>query len=447
MTKNENTKPIRCAIYTRKSTEEGLDMEFNSLDAQRESGENYIASQKERGWICMEQHYDDGGFSGGNVERPALKQLLADIKAGKIDVVVVYKIDRLSRSICDFAELCKFFDQNNTSFISVTQDINTATSAGRMMLNILVTFAQYEREIIGERIRDKVAASKKKGKYCGGMPPMGYIVDRDTKKLKIDEAGAKIIRRIFELYTELGSAADVADQLNAEGSKTAEWTSRKGIIHAGHSFSSSIIYLYLKNPIYTGMIRHKDKTFPGEHEAIITQKQWAQVQSILKENTVSDGRMLRRMNPLRGLVFCGYCNRQMTENFTAKKKAQYRYYVCKENGRHNKRCMLKTVPIPELEKLVIDEIAKLFVAPTLIAGIQKRAAQLAINGRRLEPAQIVTALQNLQETWSNMFPMEQYRIIHMLVSKITVFLDQVKIEYHADGLEQIFREAGAYINE
>ena len=178
----KNTNIVRCAIYTRKSTEEGLDMEFNSLDAQRESGENYIASQKEKRWFCLPTHYDDGGYSGGNVERPALKQLLADIKAGKIDIVVVYKIDRLSRSICDFAELCKFFDEYNVSFVSVTQDINTHTSAGRMMLNILVTFAQYEREIIGERIRDKVAASKRKGKYCGGTPPMGYIVDRETTR-------------------------------------------------------------------------------------------------------------------------------------------------------------------------------------------------------------------------------------------------------------------------
>lgn len=214
----------RCAIYTRKSVEEGLDMEFNSLDAQREAGEAYIASQKANGWKCIATHYDDGGYSGGNTKRPALKQLMADCQAGFIDIVVVYKIDRLSRSLCDFSELIKFFDKWNVSFCSVTQDINTSTSSGRMMLNILATFAQYEREIIAERIRDKFAASKKKGIWMGGCVPLGYKVD--NRKLVVVPEEADMVRKIYDLYLQTQSAKQVARTLNAEGLKTKvgkEW--------------------------------------------------------------------------------------------------------------------------------------------------------------------------------------------------------------------------------
>ena len=446
----KNTNIVRCAIYTRKSTEEGLDMEFNSLDAQRESGKNYIASQKEKRWFCLPTHYDDGGYSGGNVERPALKQLLADIKAGKIDIVVVYKIDRLSRSICDFVELCKFFDEYNVSFVSVTQDINTHTSAGRMMLNILVTFAQYEREIIGERIRDKVAASKRKGKYCGGTPPMGYIVDRENnaKKLVVEPAEAAKVKQIFELYTKTGSASEVAAQLNEAGLTTAQWTSRNGRVHPGKKFDTQKIYQILKNPIYVGIIRHGEHDYPGEHKAIISQDLWEEAQLLLQTNTVSSNRLAKHITPLQGLVYCGYCGKRMTENYTSKRKvAHYRYYICKVNSRHNQYCALRTVPIPELEKLVVREISKLFMSPTLVAGIQAKSQELTIDGKELSPEQIISALQNLQETWSNMFPVEQYQVIHMLISKITVFRDQVKIEYKIEGLEQIFKEAGAFVND
>ena len=211
----------RCAIYTRKSVDEGLEQEFNSLDAQREAGEAYITSQKANGWVCLPERFDDGGFSGGNTSRPALKRLMAECRAGNIDVVLVYKIDRLSRSICDFAELTKFFDQYNVSFCSVTQDINTSTSSGRMMLNILMTFAQYEREIIGERIRDKFAASKRKGMWMGGMVPLGYCVQ--NRKLVVVDEEAETVRRIYRRYLDLQSPKQIAIELNAQGCKTKRY--------------------------------------------------------------------------------------------------------------------------------------------------------------------------------------------------------------------------------
>ena len=235
----------RCAIYTRKSVEEGLDQEFNSLDAQREAGEAYIASQKANGWVCLPTRYDDGGYSGGNMKRPALQQLLADCEAGLVDIIVVYKIDRLSRSICDFADLSKKFDEWGTQFVAVTQEINTATSAGRMMLNILITFAQYEREVITERVRDKMAASRKKGKWVGGSVPMGYRVE--NKKLVVEPEEARVIQRIFQRFIEVQSPKLIARELNRDGIKTKQ----------GKIWDASHIYRILENHTYIGEVKYK----------------------------------------------------------------------------------------------------------------------------------------------------------------------------------------------
>ena len=246
----------RCAIYTRKSVEEGLDQEFNSLDAQREAGEAYIASQKANGWVCLPTRYDDGGYSGGNMKRPALQQLLADCEAGLVDIIVVYKIDRLSRSICDFADLSKKFDEWGTQFVAVTQEINTATSAGRMMLNILITFAQYEREVITERVRDKMAASRKKGKWDGGRVPMGYRVE--NKKLTIVEEEARIIQRIFQRFIEVQSPALIAQELNKDGIRTKQ----------GRIWDRQHIYRILSNHTYVGKVNYKNSICDGEQEAL-----------------------------------------------------------------------------------------------------------------------------------------------------------------------------------
>jgi site-specific DNA recombinase len=260
-------RKLRCAVYTRKSSEEGLEQEFNSLDAQREACEAYIASQKSEGWLLVPDRYDDGGVSGATLERPALKRLLADIEARRVDVVVVYKIDRLSRALMDFAKLVEVFDRNSVTFVSVTQSFNTTTSMGRLTLNILLSFAQFEREVIGERIRDKFAASRKKGMWMGGFVPLGY--DVKDRKLVVSEAGAKTVRTIFERFTKIGSATTLVRALRAEGV-----TGRYGkLVDKGY------IYKLLNNRTYIGQAVHKGTVYPGEHEAIISQAQSADIRT------------------------------------------------------------------------------------------------------------------------------------------------------------------------
>ncbi len=258
---------IRCAIYTRKSTEDGLDQEFNSLDAQREAAEAYIASQKHEGWVCLPTLYDDGGFSGGNVERPGLQRMLADIRDGKIDCVVVYKVDRLSRSLMDFARVMETFEKHNVWFVSVTQQFNTTHSMGRLTLNILLSFAQFEREIIGERIRDKLAAQRRKGKWAGGIPVLGYDLDRSnpSPKLVVNVKEASQVRKIFEWYLELGSLLPVVQRLAEKGMSNKRWTTKRDVPRGGKPFDKNALYSLLTNPIYTGLVVHNGERFAGEH--------------------------------------------------------------------------------------------------------------------------------------------------------------------------------------
>src|SRR5262245_30516724 len=265
-------RKLRCAVYTRKSTEEGLDMEFNSLDAQREACDSYVASQKAEGWVLMGDRYDDGGFSGGTLERPALQRLIADIEAGRIDVVVVYKIDRLSRSLMDFAKLVEVFDRNNVTFVSVTQSFNTTTSMGRLTLNVLLSFAQFEREVIGERIRDKFSASRKKGMWMGGWAPLGY--DIKDRKLVISEAESATVRALFQRFIRCGSMTKLVVALRSEGMTT------KG----GKPVDKGYIYRILNNRVYIGDAIHKGIAYPGEHQRIIDQTLWDRVHDILCES-------------------------------------------------------------------------------------------------------------------------------------------------------------------
>src|SRR6202047_1644990 len=257
----------RCALYTRKSSEEGLEQEFNSLAAQREACEAYIRSQQHEGWLLARNRYDDGGFSGGNLERPAAQRLLTDIRAGRIDIVVVYKVDRLTRSLADFARLVELFDAQGVSFVSVTQQFNTTSSMGRLTLNVLLSFAQFEREVTGERIRDKIAASKKKGMWMGGNVPLGY--DADERTLIINSAEAETARRIFALYHELACVRRVKDEADRPGLKTKRNTTANGSERGGKPFSRGHIYGLLSNPIYTGRIAHKGQLYPGQHPALI----------------------------------------------------------------------------------------------------------------------------------------------------------------------------------
>src|ERR1700745_3697877 len=276
-------KRKRCAVYTRKSSEEGLEQEFNSLAAQREAREAYIRSQQHEGWVLAKTRYDDGGFSGGNLERPALRQLLTDIRAGRIDIVVVYKVDRLTRSLADFARLVEIFDAQSTSFVSVTQQFNTTSSMGRLTLNVLLSFAQFEREVTGERIRDKIAASKKKGMWMGGNVPLGY--DASERTLVINPAEAETVRCIFALYRELGCVRRVKEEVDRLGLRTKLSTTAKGTERGGKPFSRGHLYTLLSNPIYTGHIAHKGELHPGQQPALIDDETWVAVREQLAGDT------------------------------------------------------------------------------------------------------------------------------------------------------------------
>ena len=376
--KNTTTpaKPAtRCAIYTRKSSEEGLDQEFNSLDAQREAAEAFIASQKAEGWTALPDRYDDGGYSGGSMERPALDRLIRDIDVGKIDCVVVYKVDRLSRSLMDFARIMETFERQGVSFVSVTQQFNTSHSMGRLTLNILLSFAQFEREIIGERIRDKLAAQARKGKWTGGAPVLGYDVDRSgpSPKLVVNAKEATRVREIFRMYLAEASLLPVVKELAQRGWANKLRTTKKGKQLGGRPFDKATLYVLLTNPIYTGKLRYKDELHDGEHEAIIEQDLYDKVQAKLKDNGRARGAEFRNKYGalLRGLLRCKACDSAMAHTFNGKSsKHRHRYYRCVnaiKNGRD--ACSCGTLPAMEIERVVADEVRALGRDEALLAQV------------------------------------------------------------------------------
>src|SRR5437762_1923991 len=316
----------RCAIYTRKSSEEGLEQEFNSLQAQSEACEAYIRSQRHEGWALARTRYDDGGFSGGNIERPALQRLLADIQGGRIDIIVVYKVDRLTRSLADFARLVEVFDAQGVSFVSVTQQFNTTSSMGRLTLNVLLSFAQFEREVTGERIRDKIAASKKKGMWMGGNVPLGY--DASERTLVINPAEAETVRRIFALYRELGCVRRVKEAADHLGLRTKRSATANGTGRGGKPFSRGHLYTLRSNPIYTGQIAHKGELHPGQHSALIDDETWTAVRNQLAANTSHHRRRAKAAEPslLTGLLVDARGER-LTPSHAVKKGRRYRYYI------------------------------------------------------------------------------------------------------------------------
>jgi site-specific DNA recombinase len=358
---------VRCAIYTRKSSEEGLEQEFNSLQAQREACEAFITSQRHEGWVCLRAGYDDGGFSGATLGRPALQRLLADITAGRVDTVVVYKIDRLTRSLADFAKIVEILDARSASFVSVTQQFNTTTSMGRLTLNVLLSFAQFEREVIGERIRDKIAASKKKGMWMGGVPPLGYRVQ--DRKLVIVHSEAEIVRSIFRRYAELGSVRLLKAELEAQGRKSKSWTSGAGRLIGGKPFSRGALYLMLRNRIYRGEIVHKGQSHPGEHPPIIDHPLWDAVQMRLAGNTAERNSGTRTHQPslLAGILFDAEGNR-MTPSYAVKKGTRYRYYVSRPLITQDQRESSTALRIPagEIEHLVTSRVRQWLLDPGAI---------------------------------------------------------------------------------
>ncbi len=454
----------RCAIYTRKSTEEGLEQSFNSLDNQREACEAFIRSQQCEGWVLLPPFYDDGGFSGGNMERPALKRILEDVEAGKVDIVVVHRIDRLTRSLLDFGIIVQTLESAGASFVSVTQQFNTTTSMGRLTLNILLSFAQFERELTTERIREKVAAHKKRGKWCGGRPSLGYTIDYAAKHLVVHPEEAELVRRIFRRYVEMPTPVALAKELNAAGHTTKSHTTREGKVVGGHPWTNTGIYQILNNCAYIGQVRHKGNTYPGEHASIVSQKLWDEVHAHLGQNTRPPDKPRRSGEDdlLKGLLRCGHCQRAMKPSRThGKGGMRYRYYVCTGAAKHGyDSCALKSVPAAGIEEAVLSQIRALLRTPEVVMATwrelqrQVRAAdadadvdgfrgELDAAGQAPPPvreADVLQALSKLDPIWDELFPPERQRLVRLLVDEAVVTKEGLHLTLNIEGLNSLTRE-------
>ncbi len=405
-------RPIRCAVYTRKSSEEGLEQDFNSLDAQREACAAYIVSQKHEGWTQLPSRYDDGGFSGGSLQRPGLERLLDDIKARRVDVIVVYKVDRLTRSLTDFAKIVEVLDAHKVSFVAVTQQFNTTTSMGRLTLNVLLSFAQFERKIAGERIRDKIAASKKRGLWMGGNVPLGYEVK--NRALVINQAQANKVRLIYKRYLALGSVHALAEDLDRKNIRSHRRTTESGKMIGGRPLTRGHLYLILKNPLYLGMVAHKGKSYPGLHKPIIERKTWERVQEQLARNG-TDHRSRRRARVpslLSGLLFAG-AGERLTPSHAQKSGLRYRYYIAQSLVRGRARADAQSqrwrIPATEIESAVITALRSFLedgsalsatlslarLAPSRVADLLKAAAALSRSLKNDHSAQSPTLLRSL----------------------------------------------------
>jgi DNA invertase Pin-like site-specific DNA recombinase len=429
---------MRCAIYTRKSSEEGLDQAFNSLDAQREACAAFILSQKHEGWAVLPTLYDDGGFSGGTLDRPALQELLADIGAGKVDVVVVYKIDRLTRSLFDFAKIVEAFDAKGVSFVSITQQFNTTTSMGRLTLNVLLSFAQFEREVAGERIRDKIAASKKKGMWMGGLPSLGY--DVQDRKLVVNDEEALTVLHIFRRYVQLRSVRTLQADLDTAGIRSKRRTLADGTLYGGQKLSRGALYLMLQNRIYRGEITHKGNAYPGEHPAIVDKALWEEVQAILAANRVdrATGADAKYPSLLAGLAF-DETGERLTPTHAVKKGTRYRYYVSRSLivGAAKDHSKGRRIPAGNLESLVITRL-RAFLADqgAILDAIRNEhadgAGQKRLIGRGREIAEKLGALA----------PDRIRALLMALLSRVDIRSDRVEIKVRQPQLiEQLHAQS------
>lgn len=407
-------KQIKCAIYTRKSTEEGLEQDFNSLDAQREACEAYIKSQQHEGWVLIEKHYDDGGFSGGTLERPAVQELFKDIEAGEVDIVVVYKVDRLTRSLMDFSKIVELFDKQNASFVSITQHFNTTTSMGRLTLNILLSFAQFEREVTGERIRDKIAASKKKGMWMGGNVPIGYKVENKT--LVPDSPWDEIVKDIFNRYLDLKSVTKLKADLEENNIRGK----------TGINFSKGNLYYLLSNIIYTGKIKHKKNIYDGEHQAIIDKQIFEKTQEIMYKNRVDKncGEKSASNSLLAGKIFDDKGNR-MTPSHSNTRKRKYRYYVslAVTKLKKGKEGSVSKIPAGEIEKFVTETI-KEFLTNT--KKIQKYIKDFDV----VKQKEILQAIKIIKD-------FSEPKLIRAILNKVIISEDSIEITLCGMALTQV----------
>jgi site-specific DNA recombinase len=380
---SELERVVRCAIYTRKSTEEGLEQEFNTLQAQREAAEAYILSQKQNGWHTLIQRYEDGGFSGASLERPALQQLLADIQARTVDCVVVYKVDRLSRSLLDFARLLSLFEERGVSFVSVTQEFNTSTSMGRLTLNILLSFAQFEREIIGERTRDKLSAARRKGKWTGGNPVLGYDIDPQGGRLVVNPAEAERVREIFRICAGCTTLAAAQREVNARGLATKDWISKSGKHHPGRPFTQSALRALLRNILYIGEVSHKGVSYPGEQPAIVERALWARVQHHLELEIRRGARHGKVDALLSGLLYCAQCGERMRSTYSARQGRRHLYYVCRRK-KADANCQEKPVASVDLEPSLMEQLEPILGSPCDTIFLQHSLARVTYDSRTRE---------------------------------------------------------------
>jgi DNA invertase Pin-like site-specific DNA recombinase len=427
---SEMKRTMRCAIYTRKSSEEGLEQSFNSLDAQREACLSYVQSQKHEGWKALPTHYDDGGFSGGTLVRPAMAKLLADISAGKVDLVVVYKVDRLTRSLADFAKIVEAFDAKGVSFVSVTQSFNTSTSMGRLTLNVLLSFAQFEREVTGERIRDKIAASKKKGMWMGGVVPLGY--DVQDRKLVVNPNEATTVRTIFDRYLELRSVRALKADLDAAGVVSKVRIHSTGKSTGGVPMFRGALYQILKNALYVGEVRHRDQVFPGEQEAIVSREVWEAVQSALADNTTRHGRGEGAKSPslLVGCVEDDQGNR-MIPSHTQRGKRRYRYYVAASLSLSREGIGEGGLRIPahDLEAVVWSRVKDFLMSPTeLLNGLGD------VGGRQ---GQVIQLAAKVVQDWEEKTQAFKRDWLKTFLSKVVVSPMSLLIQVNPEALRSL----------
>ena len=506
---------VRVAIYTRKSVTEGLDQDFNSLDAQREAVEAFVASQRGAGWVALEERYDDGGFTGANTARPAFQRLLRDVEAGKVDAVAVYRTDRLSRSLLDFAKLMEFFQAQGVAFVSVTEAFDTSIPMGRMVLNMLATFAQFERETIAERTRDKVVASRRKGMWTGGRPVLGF--DVVEKRLVVNEAEAERVRAIFELYLDLGSLLAVVEELGRREWTTKAWTNAKGQVVRGHKLNKSSIRHMLGNPLYAGKVRCGDEIVDGNHEAIVGQETFDAVQAQLERNNGHERRNGRRRSSssiLAGLVRCAVCGSAMSPHHTNRKGRRYCYLVCQKAQKEGAAaCPGSRVPAGALEQSVVEHVRAIGRDPDLVAATieaakaqfeerkpdleaeargldqergrlsterrnlvdavaagegaeapallerlgeveqalqeateraeEARAELTALEAQVLDEADLRAALGSFDPVWSELFPRERARVLHLLIEQVEydAAAGEVAITFRPGGVRTLAGEA------
>ena len=430
------TKRIRCAIYTRKSTDEGLDQEFNSLDAQREACEAFIQSQRGLGWVAQKKRYDDGGISGGTMERPALKMLLTDIEKGKADLVVVYKVDRLTRSLMDFAKIIETFDARGISFVSVTQQFNTANSMGRLTLNVLLSFAQFEREVTAERIRDKIAASKKKGMWMGGLPPLGY--DVKDKKLVVNKTEAATVKTLFQLYMEQGSVPKVFAEVNRLGMVTKKRCYR-GRTTGGIPFTRGHLYQLFRNPIYAGEVRHKDKRYPGQHEAIIDPAVWNAVQRSMDDRAPArqSSTNTKQNCILTGLVFDEKKDR-LSPSYCRKGGRRYRYYISKRLLHGASKNDGWRIPADQLEQVVLKGLCNFLEDASRVTNAVHGAGALP---GRLEDS--VIAAKGIAKEIKRSQSAEIAVQVRRLIERVDIDAGQLRIAVSRAGLSELVGGANA----